>query len=159
VHDGVGLTKTIEEMTEQLARKGFLALAVDLLSRVGGTPADENSARAMTARLDERQTVTDLGAAIGYLRRQPSVTSTGCIGFCWGGGMSIKLATTTRECEAAVILYTQLSNRPPEGFGLTSAFLISRDNKAPEFRRALQEAGIPFSNFTFAPGSNNLVPE
>ncbi|HSD50456.1 MAG TPA: dienelactone hydrolase family protein [Candidatus Methylomirabilis sp.] len=105
-HENRGLNPHIEDVTRRVALEGFLAIAPDLLSPLGGTPADEDAARDMIGRLDGMQTVQNLVAAVTFLERHPNGTGkVGAIGFCWGGGMVGALAVNAPDLDAAVVYY------------------------------------------------------
>ncbi|MGE5850626.1 MAG: dienelactone hydrolase family protein [Candidatus Methylomirabilota bacterium] len=112
VHENRGLNPHTEDVTRRVALEGFLAIAPDLLSTLGGTPANEDTARDMIGRLDGTQTVQNLVAAVTFLERHPNGTGkVGAIGFCWGGGMVGALAVNAPDLDAAVVYY----GRQPKG--------------------------------------------
>ena len=69
IHENRGLNPHIEDVTRRVALEGFLALGPDLLSPMGGTPANEDTARDMIGKLDGAQTVQHLVAAITFLEK------------------------------------------------------------------------------------------
>lgn len=107
IHEIFGLSDFIRQTTEQLARDGFVALAPDLLSRRGGTPASADAARTLIAGLDADTLTADLDATLVYLKGLPAVLPerTGVIGFCWGGGQSFRYATHNPSLRAFVVCY------------------------------------------------------
>ena len=106
IHENRGLTPHIEDVSRRVALEGFLAIAPDALSPVGGTPADESKAIALIGQLDGQSTVNNYVAAVKYLRTHPlSTGKVGVIGFCWGGGMANQLAVTSPDLTAAVPFY------------------------------------------------------
>jgi carboxymethylenebutenolidase len=106
IHENRGLNPHIEDVTRRMALEGFLALAPDLLSRDGGTPADEDRARAMIGRLDRERTLARLASAIRFLAGHPDGNGrVGAIGFCWGGGMVNALAAAAPDLAAGVAYY------------------------------------------------------
>jgi carboxymethylenebutenolidase len=106
IHENRGLNPHIEDVARRLAVEGFVAFAVDLLSPEGGTPADEDRARDMIARLDAERTVGRLAAAVPFLESHPlSNGRVGVVGFCWGGSMVNALAAASAELDAAVAYY------------------------------------------------------
>ena len=106
IHENRGLNAHIEDVARRMALAGFLALAPDLLSPLGGTPRG----RGRRAR-DDRQTrrgatVKNLQAAISYLARHPQGNGkVGAVGFCWGGGMVGALAVNAPDLGAGVVYY------------------------------------------------------
>ena len=107
IHEIFGLSDFIRQTTEQLARDGFVAIAPDLLSRRGGTPADADSARRLIAGLPPDSVTADLDATAAYLRtvRAARGDRPGVIGFCWGGGQSFRYATNNERLGAYVVCY------------------------------------------------------
>src|SRR2546426_7589561 len=88
IHEIFGMSDFVRSATEQLAQDGFIALAPDLLTRRGGTPASPDSARRLIASLNPDTITRDLDAAFAYLQGLKTVRAgaIGVIGFCWGGG-------------------------------------------------------------------------
>lgn len=106
IHENRGLNAHIEDVARRLAKAGFAALAPDLLSPLGGTPADEDKARDMIGQLNGAQTVANLQGAVGWLAVSPHASGkVGVVGFCWGGGMSARLAVAEPRLGAAVVYY------------------------------------------------------
>lgn len=106
IHENRGLNPHIEDVARRMALEGFLALGPDMLSRDGGTPADEDLARAMIGRLDRARTLARLAGTIGFLAAHPNGSGrVGAIGFCWGGGMVNALAATAPDLAAGVAYY------------------------------------------------------
>lgn len=93
IHENRGLNGHIRDVARRIAIEGFVALAPDFLSPVGGTPADEDAARTAIGGLDVARTVANGLAAAAWLAKQPQSTGkVGMVGFCWGGGMVNRLA-------------------------------------------------------------------
>lgn len=106
IHENRGLTPHIRDVTRRVARAGYLALGVDALSVVGGTPADEDKGRELIGQLDPVKNLNNYLAALAYLRARPDCTDrTGCVGFCWGGAMANRLAVADPQLNAAVAYY------------------------------------------------------
>ncbi len=107
IHEIFGVSDFVRQTTEQLAKDGFVAIAPDLLSRTGGTPAAGDSARRMIVALPPDQVTADLDAARAYLNSLRAVRrdAIGVIGFCWGGGQSFRYATNTPALKAFVVCY------------------------------------------------------
>jgi carboxymethylenebutenolidase len=107
IHEIFGLSDFIRQTTEQLAKDGFVAIAPDLLSRTGGTPAAGDSARRIIVALPPDQVTADLDGARAYLKgvRAARANAIGVIGFCWGGGQSFRYATNAPELKAFVVCY------------------------------------------------------
>jgi carboxymethylenebutenolidase len=106
VHENRGLNPHIEDIARRVALEGFLALAPDALTSLGGYPGDEDKARELFSKLDQEKTREDFVAAVGYLKKRPDVTGKiGAVGFCWGGGVVNMLATRVPDLAAAVPFY------------------------------------------------------
>ncbi|GLQ53243.1 carboxymethylenebutenolidase [Devosia nitrariae] len=106
VHENRGLNAHIRDVTRRMALEGFIALAPDFLSRLGGTPEDEDAARALFGDLDPAGVAADGVAAIDYLQGLDNANGkVGAIGFCWGGGTVNSLAIASPELAAGVAYY------------------------------------------------------
>jgi carboxymethylenebutenolidase len=151
IHENRGLNPHIEDVNRRVAAEGFLAIAPDALSPLGGTPEDPDEARSLIGQLDSESTVEDFAAGVQYLKTHPLCTgNVGCTGFCWGGGMANQLAVHSPDLQAAVPYY----GRQPaaEDVPKTKASLLlhyaSLDERInagiPEFEAALKEAGVDY---------------
>src|SRR3989441_2848001 len=107
IHEIFGMSDFIRQTTEQLAKDGFLAIAPDLLSRRGGTPASTDDARKLIAGLHPDTVTKDLDATVAYVKRLKAArpNRVGVIGFCWGGGQSFRYATNNPSLGAFVVCY------------------------------------------------------
>ncbi len=106
VHENRGLNPHIEDVVRRLALEGFLAFAPDMLSGVGGTPADPDKARSLIGALDPEIVVTDFVAAVPYLMARPDATGrVGCVGFGWGGAVANWLAVRSPGLASADSYY------------------------------------------------------
>ena len=106
IHENTGLQPHIEDVTRRVAMEGFLAIAPDALSPLGGTPENVNQARSLLQGLDYQATVGNYVAAVQYLKTHPQTTGkVGCMGFCWGGGMTNQVAVNSPDLTAAVPFY------------------------------------------------------
>jgi carboxymethylenebutenolidase len=106
IHENRGLNPHIIEVTKRVAAEGFLALGIDALSPFGGTPADENQGRELIGKLDAEKNLQNYLKGLEYLRKHKDANGkTACVGFCWGGAMSNKLAVADPKLNAAVAYY------------------------------------------------------
>jgi len=106
IHENRGLNPHIEDVARRVALKGFLSIAPDALSPLGGTPKDVNEARSKMQQLDGQSTVKNFVAAVQYLKTHPQTTGkVGCMGFCWGGGMTNQIAVNSPDLRAAAPFY------------------------------------------------------
>jgi len=107
-HENRGLTEHIRDVTRRLAKAGYAALAVDLLSRQGGTDAlDPGQVPGILGNTPPEQFVQDFRSGLRYMQSQPNVRPdrAGMIGFCFGGGVTWRCATQIAELRAAVPFY------------------------------------------------------
>ena len=109
IHEIFGMSDFVRQTTEQLARDGFVAIAPDLLSRRGGTPASPDDARKLIASLNPDTLTQDLDATVAFVKRLKATRPdrVGVIGFCWGGGQSFRYATNNPSLRAFVVCYGQ----------------------------------------------------
>lgn len=106
IHENRGLNPHIQDVTRRLALEGFVAVAPDLLSPLGGTPADQDKARDMIGKLDSKQTTENAVALVAALGKNPETNGkVGIIGFCWGGGVTNQVAVNAPSLKAAVPYY------------------------------------------------------
>ena len=106
IHENRGLNPHLEDVARRLAAEGFLAYAVDLLSLVGGTPADEQEALKLHPKMNQDDAVATLVAAVSFLKKHPESTGkVGAVGFCFGGLMVNRLAASSKELDAGVPYY------------------------------------------------------
>ncbi len=93
IHENRGLTPHIQDVTRRIAKEGFIALGIDALSLMGGTPTNEDEGRALIGKLDPKQNIENIQSGLAFLRTlKNSNKKTGAIGFCWGGGVVNDLA-------------------------------------------------------------------
>jgi carboxymethylenebutenolidase len=152
IHENRGLNPHIEDVARRAALAGFVALAPDLLSASGGTPASEEAAMAAIRALDRAQAVAELKAAIAYLRGRPDSNGrVGAVGFCWGGGMANLLATAAPDIDAVAVFYGPVPPldavaRIKAPLLLNYAGLDTRiDADLPAYEAALKKAGVHYT--------------
>ncbi|MGD0919816.1 MAG: dienelactone hydrolase family protein [Thermodesulfobacteriota bacterium] len=106
IHENRGLVPHIEDVTRRVALEGFLAIAPDALTPLGGTPEDPEKAPSLIQKLDSQSTIQNYLAAVKYLKTHPlSTGKIGVIGFCWGGAMANQVAVNSRDVLAVVPYY------------------------------------------------------
>ncbi|MCH8800425.1 MAG: dienelactone hydrolase family protein [Chloroflexi bacterium] len=109
VHENRGLLPHFLDLTRRLAREGYVALAIDMLSRQGGADsfADANEMRTALGRIPRDQVVYDGNAAVAFLQDQSYVRRdrVGAMGFCFGGSIVWLMAVGNPELKAAVPFY------------------------------------------------------
>lgn len=156
IHENRGLNPHIIEVTKRVANEGFLALGVDALSPFGGTPADEDQGREWIGKLDPEKNLQNYLKGLEYLRnRKDGNGKTGCIGFCWGGGMSGKLAVTDPKLQAAISYYGAQPNaadvpKIKASVLLHYGGLDERINAGiPAYEAALKQSNIDYQLFVY----------
>ena len=156
IHENRGLNPHTEDVARRVALEGFLAVAPDALSPLGGTPKDVDNARSLMQKLDNQTTIKNFVAAVKYLKTHPQSTGkVGIMGFCWGGGVANQVAVNFPDLEAAVPFYGRqpASEDVPKikaSLLLHYADLDERINKGiPAFEAALKEASIDYKIFMY----------
>jgi carboxymethylenebutenolidase len=156
IHENRGLNPYIEDVARRLAIAGFIAFAPDALWPLGGYPGNDDDGRAMQGKRDSAEMTEDFVAAVGFLQNHPDCTgAVGSVGFCFGGGMSMRLAVRIPELGAAVAFY----GRHPSADDTTKirtplmlhhAGLDERVNATwPAFEEALEENGLHYVNYLY----------
>ncbi len=156
IHENRGLTEHIKDITRRVAKAGYLALGIDALSPIGGTPTNEDEARAMFAKLDVEQTRQNLLAGLRYLRNHPNANGkTGTVGFCWGGGFANQMAVHDPLLNASVPYYGRQADASDVA-KIKAKMLIhygemdTRINEGiPAFENALKEANIDYKIYIY----------
>jgi carboxymethylenebutenolidase len=106
IHENRGLNPHIKDVTRRFATEGFLAVGVDMLTPLGGTPADEDKGREMIGQLKPEEVAAQLTAVVAAVRQRPdSNGKVGAVGFCWGGAATNNLAVADPTLNAAVAYY------------------------------------------------------
>ena len=156
IHENRGLNAHIKDIARRVALEGFLALAPDFLSALGGTPADEDQARQLFGQLEPTDVTANGLATITHLQnRDDSTARVGAMGFCWGGGQVNNLAVSSPDLMAGVAYY---GNQPdltgvPQikaRLMLHYAGLDDRINAGiPAYEAALKAAGVDYQLFVY----------
>jgi carboxymethylenebutenolidase len=106
IHENRGLNPHTEDVARRVALEGFLALAPNALTPLGGTPDDRDRARELIGKLDMEANTKNFVAAVKYLKTHPQSTGkVGCMGFCWGGAVTNQVAVHSPDLNAAVPFY------------------------------------------------------
>jgi carboxymethylenebutenolidase len=156
IHENRGLVPHIEDVTRRVALEGFLAMAPDALSPVGGTPEDLDKARDLIGKLDSQSTIQNHVAAVRYLKTHPlSTGKVGAIGFCWGGAMANQVAVNSPDVLAVVPYYGRqpASEDVPKikaSLLLQYAGIDEGTNKGiPAYEEALKKASIDYKMYMY----------
>jgi len=156
VHENRGLNAHIKDVARRVAVEGFVALAPDALSPVGGTPSDENKAIEMIGKLNMPSTIKNFVAAVKYLKTYSgSSGKVGVVGFCWGGAMANQTAVNSPDLTAAVPYYGR--QPAPEDVPRIKASLLLQyagldegiNQGIPAFEAALKKAHIDYRIYMY----------
>jgi carboxymethylenebutenolidase len=152
IHENRGLQPHLRDVARRAALGGYVALAPDLMSAIGGTPASEDEARTRFAQVEMPVALADALRSIEYLRSRPDAAGKiGVVGFCWGGGMVGRIAASGADVQAAVVFYGVAP--PVEQVAAIKAPLLlhyaGADDRVnatvPAFEAALKAAGKPYT--------------
>ncbi len=156
VHENRGLNPYIEDVARRLAKAGFIALAPDGLSSVGGYPGNDDKGRELQAQVDPEKLMNDFFAAVDWLRASDLTTGmVGIVGFCYGGGVVNAAAVALPELAAGVSFYGR-QPRAEDVARIRAPLLIhyagldERINAGwPAYEAALQENGKTYEAFVY----------
>jgi carboxymethylenebutenolidase len=111
IHEIFGMTDWVEDLADQLAEAGYIAVAPDLLSGMGpnggrSSSFAEGKANEAVSHLNPDQVTADLNAAADYGMKLPASNGKLFVGgFCWGGGQTFRFATNRGDLSAAFVFY------------------------------------------------------
>jgi len=111
IHEIFGMSDWVQELTDELAEAGYIAIAPDLLSGMGpkgggSSELDSNSVRQAINNLPPDQITADLNAVADYVSKLPAANAKVAVaGFCWGGSQSFRFATNRPTLKAAFVFY------------------------------------------------------
>jgi len=156
IHENRGLNPHTKDIARRIAKAGYVALAGDALAPFGGTPSNEDEARALFAKIDPTKNLNNFLKGLDYLKGRPeSNGKTACVGFCWGGALSNQLAVHSPTLKTAVAYY----GRQPEAADVPKikAFvqlhyggLDERINAGiPAYEEALKAAGVKYEVYVY----------
>jgi len=161
VHENRGLNPYIEDVARRLAKAGFVALAPDGLTSVGGYPGNDDEGRELQEKVNPEKLMNDFFAAIEWLMKQDITTGkVGITGFCYGGGVANAAAVAYPELGAAVPFYGRQADakdvpRIKAPLLLHYGELDTRINEGwPAYEQALKAAGKTYEAY-FYPGANH----
>jgi carboxymethylenebutenolidase len=152
IHENRGLNAHIEDVARRAALEGFFALAPDGLSHAGGAPEDQEAARDLFAASDRETITADVIKGLGYLKSRDDCSGkVGTVGFCYGGGVSLRCAVAEPAADACVLFYgSPLSDEEVARVRVPLMMNYAGDDarinaSIPEFRQALDEHGVAYS--------------
>jgi len=106
IHENRGLNPYIRDVTRRVAVAGYVAFAPDALFPLGGYPGNDDDGRTLQRKRDRSEMVEDFASAVSFLQNHSDCTgNVGCVGFCFGGSMSNRLAAKLPNLKAAVPFY------------------------------------------------------
>lgn len=156
VHENRGLNPYIEDVARRVAVAGFMALAPDGLTSLGGYPGNDDAGRKMQNKLDSDKLLEDFVAAFGYLKTHAgSSGKVGVVGFCYGGGVANAMAVRLPDLAAAVPFYgeqpaTDDVAKIKAPLLLHYADLDKRINSGwPEYEKALKLHGKKYTAYMY----------
>ena len=156
-HENRGLNPYIEDVARRAAVEGFLALAPDGLSPVGGYPGNDDDGRALQRSLDPAELDQDMINSARYLKSHALSTGRlGATGFCWGGGMTNRLAVELGADLDAGVPFYGAAPASEDVSSIEAALLIvhagtdPRINAMwPDYEAALQANGVRYDMVMF----------
>jgi carboxymethylenebutenolidase len=161
IHENRGLNPYIEDVARRVAKAGFIALAPDGLTSVGGYPGNDAEGRELQRTVDGEKLMNDFFAAYEFLAGHSDTTGkVGCVGFCYGGGVCNAMAVAYPELGASVPFYGRQANaadvpKIQAPLLIHYAELDERINEGwPAYEAALKEHGKTYTAHIY-PGVNH----
>ncbi len=161
IHEIFGMTDWVQELADEVAEAGYIAVAPDLLSGMGpngGRSSDfaQGKANEAVSHLNPDQVTADLSAAADYGKKLPASNGKLYVaGFCWGGGQTFRFATNRGDLAAAFVFY----GPPPEKDAMARitapvyGFYAGEDARInasmPETTQYMKAAGKTFEPVTY----------
>ena len=161
IHEIFGLTDWVQDLADQLAEAGYIAVAPDLLSGMGPnggrTPAfPQGGAVQAVSHLNSEQVTADLNAVADYGLKLPSTNKTLYVaGFCWGGGQSFRFATNRMDLASAFVFYGPPPDKDSMGrikaavYGFYAGNDARIDATIPDARDGMKAAGKTYEPVTY----------
>ncbi|MDR3431025.1 MAG: YghX family hydrolase [Rouxiella aceris] len=161
VHENRGLNPYIEDVARRVAKAGFIALAPDGLSSLGGYPGNDEQGKTLQQQVDPGKLMNDFFAAVDFMLHHPdSSGKVGITGFCYGGGVANAAAVAFPELAAAVPFYGR-QPRAEDVARIQAPLLLhyAELDKAitegwPAYEAALKAAGKTYQGYIY-PGTNH----
>lgn len=155
VHENRGLNPYVEDTARRAALAGFITLAPDALSPLGGYPGNDDEGRTMQRTRDRNEMLEDFIAAFNYLKEHKDCNGKiGVVGFCFGGWISNMMAVKVPDLAASVPFY---GGQPKEDIDKINAPLMlqfagldERVNAGwPAYEEALKKHGKEYVAYTY----------
>ena len=167
IHEIFGMTDWVQTVADQLAAKGYIAIAPDLLSGMapnGGRSSDfqGGAAREAVSKLDPDQVTADLNAVADYAKKIPAGNGKiAVVGFCWGGGQSFGFATKRKDLSAAFVFYgtppKDVSTFTAPVYGFYGGEDARIDTTIPDTQEAMKKAGKKYDPVTYAGAGHGFM--
>lgn len=152
VHENRGLNPHIEDVARRAALAGFISLAPDALTPLGGYPGNDDEGRTMQRKRDRNEMLEDFIAAFNHLKNHPECTGrVGVVGFCFGGWISNMMASKVTDLGAAVPFYGSqpTAEEVPNIKAPLLLHFAGNDKRVnagwPDYAKALQENNKEYS--------------
>ena len=156
VHENRGLNPYIEDVGRRAALEGFISLAPDALSPLGGYPGNDDEGRAMQSKRDRDEMLEDFIAAFDYLKSHENCDGNiGVVGFCFGGWISNMMAVRLPDLKASVPFYggqpsAEDAAKIKAPLMLQYAGLDTRVNAGwPAYEEALKKNNVEYIAYTY----------
>jgi carboxymethylenebutenolidase len=167
IHEIFGMTDWVEDLADQVAEAGYIAVAPDLLSGMGpnggrssafpqGQGGMSSPAVEAVGHLNPDQVTADLNAVADYANKIPASNGKLFVaGFCWGGGQSFRFATVRRDLAAAFVFYgppppkEAIANITAPVYGFYAGNDARIGATLPEARENMKAAGKTFDPVTY----------
>ncbi len=156
IHENRGLNPYIEDVARRVAKAGFIALAPDGLTSVGGYPGNDAEGRELQRTVDGEKLMNDFFAAYEFTASHEDTTGkVGCVGFCYGGGVCNAMAVAYPELGASVPFYGRQASADDvpniqAPLLLQYAELDERINEGwPAYEAALKEHGKTYTAYIY----------
>ncbi len=155
VHENRGLNPYIEDTARRAALDGFITLAPDALTPLGGYPGNDDEGRVLQRKRDRNEMLEDFIAAYNYLKSHKDCSGKiGVVGFCFGGWISNMMAVKIQDLAAAVPFY---GGQPKEDIDKINAPLMLQfagldtrvDEGWPAYEKALKAHGKEYTAFMY----------
>lgn len=125
IHENRGLNDHIRDVARRVALEGFMAVAPDMLTPTGGTPANEDAARDAIGKLDLSQSIASATDLIDRLKKDRKTNGkAGIVGFCWGGAFVNRVAVAAGSALDAGVSYYGPAPDPSEASKVKAPLLI-----------------------------------
>jgi carboxymethylenebutenolidase len=161
IHENRGLNDHTRDVARRIALAGYRAVAPDMLSLTGGTPANEDAAREAIGKLDLAAATAAGTAMVRELARSSAGGKVGAVGFCWGGAYVNRLAVSAGNTLAAGVVYYGPAPDPTEAGKVQAPLMIHHAGLDARVAQtlwpwidALRAAGKPITYFNYE-GANH----